>query len=247
MGENKGLTAYELKVIAVVAMTIDHLAWAFVPAYTPAGQLLHALGRLTAPIMCYFLAEGYVHTRNVKKYMVRLGCFAVISEPAFNYYMTGFRRFESMGMIYTLFLALIALRVYDSGLIGRYRALLIVVLIAASLLGDWPCVGVIWPLVFYIYRDYPQMQFKMFSFLTIIFVVLLNVSSAISTPQHPYISMCQFGLLLAPSLLKRYNGRLGRDGQSAKRGGKWFFYIYYPAHLVIIRLALEAVNAIKTA
>ena len=58
MGSSWKLTAYQLKVIAIVAMTIDHIAWMWVSATSPAGQLMHTIGRITAPIMCYLLAEG---------------------------------------------------------------------------------------------------------------------------------------------------------------------------------------------
>ena len=62
MADKWRLTAYQLKVIAIMAMTIDHIAWMWVPDTTPAGQLMHTIGRITAPIMCYRLAEGYIHT-----------------------------------------------------------------------------------------------------------------------------------------------------------------------------------------
>ena len=58
----KGLTAFQLKLIAITAMLIDHLAWYYVDLDTGLGQLLHMVGRLTAPIMCFFIAEGYRHT-----------------------------------------------------------------------------------------------------------------------------------------------------------------------------------------
>ena len=69
----------QLKLLAVAAMLIDHLAWAFVPLDTPLAQGMHTVGRLTAPIMAYFLAEGYVHTRSFRRYALRLGVFALLS------------------------------------------------------------------------------------------------------------------------------------------------------------------------
>ena len=52
-----------LKYIAVIAMLADHIALAFVGMNNPAGVIMRVIGRLTAPIMCYFLAEGFFHTR----------------------------------------------------------------------------------------------------------------------------------------------------------------------------------------
>lgn len=79
------LNAYQLKILAIIAMLIDHIAWAFVPLNTIQGQALHVIGRLTAPIMCYFLAEGFFYTRNLKKYICRMGVFALISAAAFSF------------------------------------------------------------------------------------------------------------------------------------------------------------------
>ena len=67
----KGLTSDILKLIAVIAMVIDHIAWAFIPFNSIAGQIMHVIGRLTAPIMCFMIAEGYYKTNNVKKYAQR--------------------------------------------------------------------------------------------------------------------------------------------------------------------------------
>ncbi len=61
-----GMSSFTLKMIAILAMLIDHIAWAFVPTGTLLGQIMHIIGRITAPIMCYFIAEGYYHTHNIK-------------------------------------------------------------------------------------------------------------------------------------------------------------------------------------
>ena len=78
MTERRGLNANILKYIAAAAMLIDHVGWAFVQTNSVMGQAMHLIGRFTAPIMCYFIAEGYYHTRNIEKYLLRLGIFAAI-------------------------------------------------------------------------------------------------------------------------------------------------------------------------
>ena len=230
------LTAYQLKVIAIVAMTIDHIAWMWVPATSPVGQLMHTIGRITAPIMCYLLAEGYIHTYNVRKYTLRLGIAAVISAFAFCFFETGsilpVKGQPNFGMIYTLLLALLTLRVYDSERVtGWKKKVAIVLLFAASLWGDWSGIGVIWPLMFYVLRFDRNMLFKLYGYTAVAFAALISIQAAYNNPAHPYASFFQFGTLLAVPLLKGYQGELG-----GKRGGKWFFYVYYPLHLVIIRL-----------
>ena len=63
------LSGNALKLIAIAAMTVDHLTWVIFPGYqTNVGiLLLHSIGRLTAPIMCFFIAEGYYYTHDRKR------------------------------------------------------------------------------------------------------------------------------------------------------------------------------------
>ena len=65
--QSKGLNRNQIKYIAIIAMVIDHIAWAFVPLNSVPGVVLHFIGRLTGPIMGFFLAEAYLHTRSVPK------------------------------------------------------------------------------------------------------------------------------------------------------------------------------------
>ena len=71
---NTRLNSNIIKIIAIVAMTIDHISWLLFPGYLK--ELLpiifHILGRISCPIMCYFIAEGFYHTKNINKYTGRL-------------------------------------------------------------------------------------------------------------------------------------------------------------------------------
>ena len=79
MIQMKELNRTQLKLIAICAMVCDHLAWGFLDFYTPLAQILHIIGRLTIPIMCFFIAEGYRHTSNLRRYIHRMICFWLIS------------------------------------------------------------------------------------------------------------------------------------------------------------------------
>ena len=76
------LSGNALKVIAIIAMTIDQLAWMGVEEYsqaeTPTQIILHSIGRLTAPIMFFFVAEGYRYTRNYLKYLGRMAMLSFV-------------------------------------------------------------------------------------------------------------------------------------------------------------------------
>lgn len=214
-------------------MTLDHVAWKFFPLTSICGQIFHLLGRITAPIMCYLLVEGYHHTKNINKYTLRMGSFALISAAAYNFYSstTGIQ-YHSLGMIYTLFLALISLRIFDSAKLKLWqKGVLILGLLMLSMEGDWEGIGIIWPLIFHIFRENEEYKFRLFYQLTVFEAALLSMIYAFNHPALPYGQMFQFGMLLSLPLLRKYNGKLG----GTKRF-KWLFYIYYPLHLCIIRI-----------
>lgn len=83
----RGLNGNQLKLIAITAMTIDHLAWTLWPGYShnPAAIACHIMGRLTAPIMWFFIVEGYHYTHDVNKYTLRLFILALVSHFAYNF------------------------------------------------------------------------------------------------------------------------------------------------------------------
>ena len=78
------LNANTLKLIAALAMFFDHFAAVFFPHDTLWGVLLRIPGRISAPIMCYMIAEGYHHTSNLKRYIIRLLICAVVSHIPYN-------------------------------------------------------------------------------------------------------------------------------------------------------------------
>ena len=82
-----GLNSNQIKCIAIIAMTIDHITWLLFPGCQKIWWVmgLHVIGRLTAPIMWFFIAEGFHYTKNVKKYILRLFIFAIISHFAYNF------------------------------------------------------------------------------------------------------------------------------------------------------------------
>ena len=252
--ERIALNRGKLKLLAIVAMVIDHIAWAFVPLPAPLAQVMHFFGRLTGPMMAYFLAEGYLHTRNVKRYAVRLGIFALLSWGPFCYFETGLPPVSlsagrtavsrlhlylpfldrtliirpMFGMLYTLFLGLLAIWLWDKGRCPMWcKALGAVVLCYFSSFGDWRILGVLYPLCFFCFRDSPKIKWTMFYLLTVVFRLtsVLNAS--------PAYWLFHAGIFLVPPLLHFcYNGEPGNKHPAQK----WFFYVFYPAHLLLLAL-----------
>ena len=68
----RGLTSNQLKIIAISAMLLDHIVAAFISHETMWGMALRIPGRITAPIMCYLMSEGFHYTSDKKKYLLRM-------------------------------------------------------------------------------------------------------------------------------------------------------------------------------
>lgn len=117
------LNSNYLKVIAIIAMTIDHVADLIYPGFpaNPVAISLHIIGRLTAPIMWFFICEGFYYTQNLKQYLLRMFVFAVISHFAYcfafgiNYIPLTDGIFNQTSIIWALFWAIVVLWVLNGG------------------------------------------------------------------------------------------------------------------------------------
>lgn len=226
--------------MAIAAMLIDHIAWTYVPTATLLGQVLHAIGRLTAPIMCFFVAEGYHHTRDVKRYAKRLGLFALISHPAFVYfekgvvpvyYDNGWHFVVQTSVIYPLLLGLVSLVVWHSPSVKeKYKIPAVSLLCLASVPGDWTFIAVLWIFFFGIFRGDGKKQLQAFSLVAVGFACMSSLMAFQSGVW--WRPLFQLGVFLAIPLLAKYNGQLGYGRHAAWL--KWMFYIFYPLHLVIL-------------
>lgn len=227
-----GLDRNRLKYIAIAAMLCDHIGMFFFPiSVVPGAFLFRVFGRLTAPIMCYFLAEGYFYTSSKRKYGIRLFLFAVISQ--FAYAFAHYNRFEvtDLNMILTLFLSFLVLVCYDQIENTILKWTLIVLLTAATVFCDWSVIAPLWVLTFWINRGNRKKQAVSFS----VIAALLVVCDALMLPTkglHWYGELWQLGLFLFLPFLFLYNGQKGKGGVFSK----WVFYIFYPLHLVILGL-----------
>lgn len=108
-----GLNRNAMKYIAIAAMLIDHIGMMFVPVTTPLGVLCRVIGRLTAPVMCLFIAEGYRHTHSRLQYALRLLLFAVISQFPYAYLHYGTILSFDFNVLFTLLAGFITLLCYD--------------------------------------------------------------------------------------------------------------------------------------
>ena len=227
-----GLTASELKYIAILAMLIDHIAHLYID---PENHLLYGgmrfIGRMTAPIMCFFLTEGFHHTRSLKKYFVRMGVFAVISHFAFTlcFHDSLFSLAES-SVITTLLLALFTVYVWNSGKIDL--AFKLPLIVAAGFLAeycDWGMDAILFTLAFELARGNRTKQVAAYSIVAFVRRILPALIFIIRGAYSATTRWHLLGLFLPALLLMLYNGEKGGGKYT-----KWVFYIFYPAHLLLL-------------
>lgn len=226
-----------LKYIAIFAMTLNHIANIFLNPGTWPFELMVGIGYFTAITMIYFLVEGYHYTHSKRRYFERLCIFALISEVPFCLAFTsgGVLSFYGMNMIFTLCLCFGILWVLDHVQHRFGRVVLILLLTFASTFSDWAWLAPFFTMLFaWSWQSRPRTKIAMvlaagffaltlgltyfpaFSFGTALGFTLLNLSGMVAA------ILC---------LLYCYNGK---KGAGAGKFSKWFFYIYYPAHLLLL-------------
>lgn len=261
----RGLSVTALKIIAIGAMFIDHFA-AIVMSSLQAvyGQSLESffgfqciivflrlIGRIAFPIFAYLIVNGFYHTSDKKKYFIRLAIFAFISEPFFDFGVSGtWLEFGHQNVFFTLALGLLAIWGYDN--ISRDQSknfisglfVLAIGLLAETMQTDYSFYGIMTIFIMYVFFD----QFKRMSILVILLNFLLYGSQLVTwtslaknfdSPyemglQVIYCLMCSAQLfsLFALWILKFYNGTKG------KAFNKYFFYAFYPVHLFLLGLVV---------
>ena len=220
-----------LKLIAIVSMLIDHIGGAFFPEE----GVFRWAGRLAFPIFCYCLTVGLLYTRSVKKYLMRLGAFALVSQP---FYILAFHpvsefaeNLTNWNIFFTLLLSLLAM----AGLKERKWWLFALAFFAVSWWNfDYSGTGIQLMLIFYLCRNHPKVGAVLYC---------LSYLPALWTgwPEDPLcltvgsvtVDWSIFAILAAPLIFLPLHSRL--------RINRWFFYGFYPAHQALIALVRNLV------
>ncbi len=234
--QRRGISGSTLKIIAIIAMLIDHIG-----AVVVLGFLQHAwygkrlvtlyyvmrllIGRIAFPIFCFLLVEGFAHTRNVKKYALRLLGFALISELPFNLAFEG-KLFapQYQNVFFTLFIGLLVMIGYRAVTEKLAADKWMKLILYAALLGagvgvafllktDYDAIGVFCIMALYIFRR--------------------NKTAQIMAGCAGFLASCFFtggSEMTAPLAfipIGFYNGKRGLKM-------KYFFYLFYPVHLLVL-------------
>lgn len=225
-------SATELKLIAIIAMTIDHITWLMYPGLSKelVPIIMHIIGRLTAPIMWYFIAEGCYYTKDIKKYFIRLFFFALISHFAFcfglgvPYNVMDGSLFNKTSVMFPLSMAVLLIWIFKEEKfknITKYICIFILCLI--TFVADWSSIALMIPFFLYMHRDNKKQQIKDY----LIWITVYSMIYILFIDK--FYGILQFATLFSLFFLLKYDGTRGKE-----IGSKWLFYYYYPIHLVVI-------------
>ena len=219
-----------LHVIAMVLMLMDHM-WATV--FTNAGWLT-AVGRLAFPIFAFMIVEGFSYTKNLKKYVLRLLVFAVITEIPFNL-MTGNRVFNYVhqNVLWTFLIGIGLMQINE---LARKKEKLWLNLITmastcvlAYILGyitfvDYNAAGILTVLVFYFFLG------QLIGLYYINVEMLQGLFFEVELFGHSFEIVQQGLALLSLAFIWLYRGRQGKKSKAFQ----YFCYAFYPAHMLIL-------------
>ena len=240
------MSFFTLKTIALLSMLYDHIAYvwpavAFGWAPEPLQQGLHYLGRIAAPIFLFSIANGYRHTRSVRRYALRLLLFACLAEQPY-YWLFG----DHGNILFTLLLGLLALRLLDWGNkcrpgLGHLAAGLLVVLAEVLALSEGKGRYILFILAFYLTEAWPRRK-KLLLWLLLLplgrwsFTWDILTQAAAGTLTGRWLrlwALNTMGPLLGVVLTFFYNGERGRSFPR----DKYIWYAAYPLHLLLLAWA----------
>ena len=225
----KILDGSALKLIAVITMLIDHTAATLLVndtrvLFSLAGhtmglyQFMRYIGRLSFPIFCFLIVEGFQHTRDVKRYALNLFLFALISEIPWNLEHCGSLFYAKQNVMFTLLLGLLGMwviRDFHEQRVKELVLLLGLLLVSIVLKADYGCSGFGFILMLYLLRNSKLYQ--------------AVVGSCFLSSR--WIA----GLAFIP--INLYNGKRGFIDRPWK---KYLFYAVYPGHMLALYLIKNA-------
>ncbi len=238
MSHLPSIDAMTLKLIAIITMTLDHIAFGYLSNSEYAQSLdwlislMRLVGRLAFPLYIFMLTEGIIFTRNSKKYLGRLVLGMILSEIPFDLALYGSIDYRHCSVMVTLVLGYVILLItrrvqiktknIHVAMVGGSILAAGVAYIAQILGADYGAYGIMAILACYAVKEMvPGKTGQLFGMLTIVLVL------ALMNPIEKYA-------LLDLLLILMYNGHKGTKKKSRVEG---LMNSYYPIHLSAIALA----------
>ena len=218
-------SSFTLKIIAIIFMLCDHFGDAILKPFS----FFFFFFRIAFPIFAFQLTEGYIHTKNLKKYFKRLIIFAIISQIPFMLFSSTFTSRFSLNIFFTLFIGLFAIYIYDKSH-NKFLGILVTIFLCALaqlIKTDYGAWGVCIIMIFYIFKDK-----KIWMCLLYLLSCLLKYLPYLLAYNFHYIYMLLLlGTASSIFFIILYNGKQGKKV-------KYLLYAFYPLHM----LALYFIN-----
>ncbi|MBR1572467.1 MAG: conjugal transfer protein TraX [Lachnospiraceae bacterium] len=239
----RGITSTGLKIIAVIIMLIDHIGASVLERFIMANGATDAMnsfdfsgpmgnyiigdvivrlfGRLAFPIFCFCMVEGFHYTSSRRNYLSRMALFALISEVPFDFaHKFTAWDFSHQNVFFTFTIAMAGLWLGEiicekrgpkkGNKLIMVATMVVACIIAYILNTDYDILGILTIYVMYFVRERGRKR-------------TMAWGSLVLTLGNPI----EFTAFLDVIILHFYNGKRGR-------GMKYFFYIFYPLHLLIL-------------
>lgn len=234
---DQGLSSFALKLVALVAMTCNHTAYIFqeqLPA--PLACVLWSVGGLAFPLFAFLLVQGYRHTSDFRRYAMRLGVFALISQVPYWLFLG-----HVGNVLFTLLASLLALYALDHIQDGTARFTAVAALVALTALCDWGLLGPLLVIAMKQDDDSGRTPTRALAAIALILAAVALVDmwlhpEALLGPNGLGALGYALGCLATAPLTARYNGQRGPSL-------KWLFYAYYPLHIAVLGLVHMALFA----
>lgn len=221
------MSSFALHIWAMLLMLCDHLQLTLLPDL----PILRCVGRLAFPLFAFMAVEGYLHTRSLKKYLLRLLMLAVISEIPFDLLVSG-SVFDPMhqNVIWTIILGLCCIRAFENisaDLKKMHSAVVIIASLAAAIIArvDYSSAGVLTLLAFYAFRG-NTVRCRLMQLLSLAFINLVLLGGIEFA--FPYQALA----VLSLPIIWLYDGSQGPHNGFIKAAN----YLFYPAHMLILAL-----------
>lgn len=217
MNHPKELSGSSLKTLAAICMFIDHLDYLVLRGFPQTvffENFCRGIGRISFPVFCFLLTEGFVYTSNRTRYAIRLFVFALLSEFPYDLaFSETFSLLHSQNVFFTLLIGLLVLwgmEWFSKNIFLQAFVLLIGMGISILFGCDYSWQGVLLIAVLFFFR---QDSFSMTA---------------------AGISVCllwSWAAAFAFLPIRLYNKQRGwMNGPAAK----YAFYLFYPLHLLLL-------------
>lgn len=223
------MSSFVLKILACVFMFVGHIPFVFPDTVIPC----ILIGKLAFPIFAFLISEGYVHTRNWKKYLSRLLVLALISQLPASMLFNPNSSNLYLNIFFTLLLGLISIRFFDK-IKNKYIAIIPVIFFSAvaEITGcDFGAIGVLMITFFYIFKQNKNLMVLSQIFLmAVLFVQKLYNYTSLNSTILIYILLQFLFTVLSLIFIIFYNGKRGKNTMKVQVG----FYFFYPIHLIFL-------------